>query len=359
MRKIPRTCVESTSLYRHGDAAGRDAAGLLDFSVSVNPLGPPASVLSALERHRQQLAGHYPDPESAQLVKCLAQRHGLEPEQITIGNGSNDLIYAVARAIRPRRVAVVEPTYTEYLRASLRAGAGVEHWLTDGPEFEPEVFDPEGADLVWLANPNNPTGRLWKPGRLESWIETFPRTFFIVDEAFLPFRRDEGAHTLMAATQRLPNVIVLRSLTKVYGIPGLRLGYAVAHGTRAAALREEIVSWSVNALAQAAGLAALEDQTFLARTYSWFIEEALPLAERLRTVSSVLEPIRSQANYVLVLLRGTTSGRLARQLATHGLAIRDAANFVGLDERYVRIAARTAEDNARLLAALGEVCAQE
>jgi threonine-phosphate decarboxylase len=358
MRKVPFTGYDQAILFRHGDAAGRDRAGLLDFSVSVNPLGPPPSVLATLERccRHTALLGRYPDQRCARLAEYLARRHGVDRDQIVIGNGSNDLIYAAVRAFRPRRVAIMEPTYTEYLRASLRAGAEVDHWLADEPDFDPETFDPQGADLVWVANPNNPTGRLWKSGRLEAWIEAFPRTRFVVDEAFLPFRRDETAHSLIAAVLRLPNLLVLRSLTKLYGMPGLRLGYLVAEESRAAALRDEIVPWSVNTLAQAAGLAALEDWAFLARTHSWFIEQALPFVQRLQSISSALAPIPSEANFVLVRLGGITSGHLVGELAARGIAVRDAANFVGLHDRYVRIAARTSEDNCRLVTALSEVC---
>jgi len=352
-------------LFRHGDVAGGLREGLVDFGVSVNPLGPPASVHHALRRGnappagsgQPSLIGRYPDSSCARLVECLARRHQVAPEQVVVGNGANDLIYAAARAFRPRRAAVVEPTYTEYFRASLRVGAMVEHWLAD-PPFVPRPFDVHGIDLVWLANPNNPTGRLWPPGCLVSWIDAHPRTLFVVDEAFLPFRLDEADHSLIPAIARLANLIVLRSLTKVYTLPGLRLGYAVAPGPWAAGLREEIVPWSVNALAQAAGLVALEDSAFLAQTHVWFEQEAPAFFKQLRAVSSALEPTPSEANYLLVRLHGITASRLVSRVAALGFALRDAGNFVGLDEYYVRLAARGAEDNRRLLDALRRVCAE-
>ena len=352
MRKLPCTRIEFASLYCHGDVAGRLHGGSLDFSVSINPLGPPASVLLALREATASLVGRYPDPASRRLVEHLARRHDVEPDQIVVGNGSNELIYAAVRAFRPERVAIAEPTYTEYLRASLLINAAVDHWLADEPNFGLEPFDPQGADVVWLANPNNPTGRLWAPGTLLSWIEAFPGTLFIVDEAFLPFRNDEAAHSLLPAVHRQANLVILRSLTKLYALPGLRLGYAVADKRRAAALRGELVPWSVNALAQTAGLAALEDDYFLAQTYSWFAKEAFSFCEQLRDVSSALQPVRSEANFVLVRLGGITSSRLVNQLTSQRVAVREAANFVGLDHRYVRIAARTLSDNRRLLALL-------
>jgi threonine-phosphate decarboxylase len=357
MRKLPCTPVGPASLYQHGDAAGRFNAELLDFSVSINPLGPPRSVLLALSEATASLIGHYPDPGCRQLVEKLARYHDVAIDQIVVGNGSNELIYAAARAFRPRRTAIVEPTYTEYLRATLHVNAAVDHWLADEPDFALEPFDPQEADVVWLANPNNPTGRLWPPGYLLSWIQDFPQTVFIVDEAFLPFRPDEGAHSLIPAVHSLPNLVVLRSLTKVYAIPGLRLGYAIMDARHAAAVRDNLVPWSVNALAQAAGIAALEDDSFLAQTRSWFAKEAVPFPEQLRRVSSALNPVRSDANFVLVRLRNMPSSKFVKELLVRGVAVRDAANFVGLDHHYVRIAARTLAHHARLLAALHETCA--
>jgi threonine-phosphate decarboxylase len=286
------------------------------------------------------------------LVERLAGQHAVGPDQVVVGNGSNDLIYAAARAFRPRRAAIVEPTYTEYLRASLRAGAAVEHWLAEGPEFAPEPFDPEGADLVWVGNPNNPTGRLWPPGSLAGWAEAFPKTLFIIDEAFLPFRSDELRHTLVPAVSRLPNVIVLRSLTKLYTLPGLRLGYAVASPELISRLREEIVPWSVNALAQVAGLVALRDAPFLAQTRAWFTAHAEPFVDQLRACSPRLDPLPSQANFVLVRVHGIAAEWLAAELADQGIGVRPATNFIGLGEHFLRMAARGPGDNGRLLAAL-------
>src|SRR4051794_40701792 len=154
MRKIPPPYTDPAPLFRHG---GRrpDQQGMLDFSASINPLGPPKSVLKALRAALPEIA-HYPDPDCRELTEKIAAYHGVSPEQVVVGNGSNELIHAIARAFRPKRVAIVEPTYTEYLRASLLVGADVDHWMSRSARFSLAPFDPEGADLVWLRNPNNP-----------------------------------------------------------------------------------------------------------------------------------------------------------------------------------------------------------
>jgi threonine-phosphate decarboxylase len=354
MRKIPSPLMDPAPLFRHG--GGQVARSVLDFSVNVNPLGPPASVLQALRRELPAIA-RYPDAECRRLTRRLADRHGVEPDRVVVGNGSNELIHALPRACRPRRVAIAEPTYTEYLRASLLAGAAVEHWLAEGDDFQPAPFDPQGADLVWLCNPNNPTGRRWPDAaRLAAWVAAFPHSLFAADEAFLDFDPDgDAAHSLIPHTARLPNLVVLRSLTKFYALPGLRLGYAVAGPDLARRLRTQLVPWSVNVLAQAAGLAALEDADYRARTRAWFHAEKANFSARLTASGAGLQPVSSQANFVLVRLGRMTAAGLTGRLAERGIAVRDASNFIGLDDRYVRVAVRTAEENGKFFQELQAV----
>src|SRR5208282_5473406 len=173
-------------LFRHGGLTGPDGKRLVDFSASINPLGPPLSVLRVLRRELAAVA-RYPDPYCTEITDRLAAFHAVPPDQTVVGNGSNELIHLLTRALQPRRVAIVEPTYTEYLRAALLAGVETTHWLPEAPQGAPRPFDPGDADLLWLCNPNNPTGRLWSRRELLDWVDTHPETVFAVDEAFLPF----------------------------------------------------------------------------------------------------------------------------------------------------------------------------
>jgi len=353
MRKTP-TPPEPERLFRHGDRAAARPGVRLDFSVTVNPYGPPPSVVKAL-RAGLSAVGAYPDPDCTALAEKIAARHKVGRDCVAVGNGSNDLIYAAARALRPRRAGIVEPTYTEYLRASLLAGAEIEHWLPGADDLVPAPFEPGGADVVWVCNPNNPTGRLWPPGVLPGWFAAHPETVFVLDEAFLPLLPDGEDQTLAPTAARAENMIVLRSLTKAYALPGLRLGYAVSNPRLAARLRAQVVPWSVNALAQAAGLAALDDDDFLCKSLTKLWREVEPFRAGLRFCSERLEPLPTRATFFLVRLHGLTSGRLAGRLAGRGIAVRDAANFVGLDARHVRLSVRSRSDNGALLDALQSV----
>lgn len=350
MRQLPPSYPRPAAPFRHGGApAGRGP--VLDFSASINPLGPPAGVLRALRRALASVA-HYPDPGCTELRARLAALHGVNPGQVVVGNGSSELIHALPRALRARRAAIAEPTYTEYLRASLAAGSDVEHWLAEGDDFAVGPFDPRGADLVWLCNPNNPTGHLWPRPTILSWVEAFPPTVFAVDEAFLPFRGDEAAVSVVSAVERLPNLVALRSLTKLYALPGLRLGYAVASPELAGRLRDQLAPWSVNALAQAAGVAALDDADFLRRTRAWAETEGDFLNRRLADLTENLRAVPSRAVFVLLRLHGISAARLTAALRERGILVRDASNFVGLDGRYVRVALRSPGDNRRLVGEL-------
>ncbi len=365
MRKIAAPYTDPTPLFRHGGRRA-DQKGMLDFSASINPLGPPQSVLKALREALPEIA-HYPDPECRELTERIAAHHGVAPEQVVVGNGSNELIHAIARAFRPKRVAIAEPTYTEYLRASLLVGAEVDHWLAEGSHFKFTAFDPEGAQIVWLCNPNNPTGGFWAGSQaLAHWISNHKRSCFVIDEAFLPLS-DENTlckrlalpRTLVREARRVENLIVLRSLTKYFGIPGIRLGYAISNRDLARQIRKELIPWSVSVLAQVAGLTALNDSAFDDQTRTWLTERFRPARDGFSFHSVGTRRdfllLRSHTNFILVRLRRLSSSELCECLRPHNILIRDASNFVGLDEHYVRIAIRTSAENQRLFDALSAV----
>jgi cobyric acid synthase CobQ/L-threonine-O-3-phosphate decarboxylase len=353
-------------------SCGRDPADILDFSASMNPLGPPDALRPAISRAVADL-GRYPDPDSAGLVQAASRRYGVPEQTLLAGNGTSDLLFALARAARGRpgaaagpvwdRAVIVAPCYVDYRRACERAGLAVTPFLTDPKRdfvLDFAALDaalPDAPALVFLGRPQNPTGRSFPDGPLRELAARRPESLFVVDEAFADFVPDFSSLT----RERPANVAVFLSLTKSFAVPGLRLGLFAADAALVARVRAELAPWPVNTLAQAVGEAFLGDAEFLSRTRT----ETARLRETLAGSLAGLPGVRvfpSQANFLLCRLEGAPDAAVAlrdRLLAGHGLAIRACADFEGLSGRYFRVAVRSGEDNARLVAAMGGVLAPD
>lgn len=357
MSRNPRTAVATPAhggdVYEVARRQGRAVEELVDFSANINPLGFPPGVVRAIQEALGLLV-HYPDPGCVELAQDLAVYHGLSPEEILVGNGSTELIYLVVRALKPSRALMVAPAFSEYQKALEVADIPYEFYLTSeaagftlsGP---PRDF---GADLVFLANPASPSGALLPPAELLTWVGRWQDsgTWVLLDEAFVDFV--EGA-SLKTYLRHFPRLLILRSFTKFFAIPGLRLGYLLGAPDLIARLAAVKEPWSVNTLSQAAGRACLQDQEYMHRTRSLVAAERQYLLDGLKALPG-LKPFPGAANYLLVKLAkpGWTARSLREKLVEHGLIIRDASNFAGLDERYFRVAVRLREENDRLLAAL-------
>lgn len=323
---------------RLSEDAGIAPEELLDFSANINPLGPPDWMRRVVSAHLSETA-HYPDPHCTALLRAAATRYETPVEEIVAGNGSSELLYALPRVLDCHRVVIVVPCYSDYRRAAERAGLEV-RTVADLEQLG------DAASLVLLGQPNNPTGRCFDTTRLRALAASYPRAWFVIDEAFADFV--EGLDRL--THQRPPNVIVLLSATKNYAIPGLRLGLAIADAPVAEKLRDALPPWSVNSLAQAVGTAALRDEEYLKRSRkqvaAWREQLAAWLAE-----TPGIRVFPSQANFLLACV-DRDACELSARLLRRGIAIRVCDNFEGLDARYFRVAVRTAEENARLAAAI-------
>ena len=347
-------------------AAARDLGlgwdEILDFSANLNPLGPP----HGLKKHlfdRFGLVRHYPDPFALGWREELARRHGLDPNQVLAGNGTTALIYLLTRTLRPRRPVVAAPAFGEYDRAlaqigvrpkTVRSGLRQEFDLT-AREVD-RIFD-FGPDLVFMANPSSPAGRLLDPEILEMVLYRAKScgAVVILDEAFLDFT---SARTMAKEAGSLNSLVVLRSLTKFYALPGLRLGYLTATSGLARRLLAGFEPWSVNVLAQWAGLFCLDQEDYAARTRTFVSRERAWLADGLAR-SGLGRVIPSSANYLLVKVEapGLTVDRLVSDLKDRGILVRDCASFQGL-KGYIRVAVNNRKANRRLLAAVrGELSA--
>ncbi len=323
----------------HGGAAQLAAAGfdpdrLLDFSASTLPGGPPPSVGEALAGVPLE---RYPDPRAHALRAALARHHGCPADHVLPANGSVELIRAVAlAALRPGdRALIVGPTFGEYAQAVRVAGG--EPCEIHGSAEVLAAIDRHEPRLVFVCNPNNPTGYLWEQAALDAIAR---KAFLVLDEAYAGFLdRPTGSGP---AADRL----LLRSMTKDCGLAGLRLGYALASPAVLSALEPLLVPWGVNAFAQAAGLAALAAHAEIRERLATLRQHRTVLLSALRVAG--WEIAAGEAPFFLV--RVGSAAAAARRLLDAGIVVRDATSF-GLPE-WIRISPRSAQDNARLLAAL-------
>ena len=336
--------------------AGRDQDQILDFSASINPLGPPDGLRAALARSIDRLV-HYPDPHCTELVEFLARRHHVAAEQIVVGNGSTEIFYALARGLSFARAVIPVPSYTDYAAAVQAAGRAICFLkLKESGDFAVDWQALEaalrGKDLVLLGQPNNPTGRAFDGDALCGLAARHPTTTFVVDEAFADFIAGYSSLAGRAA----PNVIVVRSLTKFYAVPGLRLGYAVASAEIARQIRGQILPWSVGVLAQEAAIDLLSDEDYARQSVALVGQQRTRLTDELMKFPG-LYVYPSVTNFLLVRLDGSDmeAAELADCLLREGIAIRTFDAEQHLDARYFRVAVRTEEENSRLCAVLGEI----
>jgi L-threonine-O-3-phosphate decarboxylase len=352
----PQTSRHGGNLIALARASGRAPQTLLDFSANINPLGMPAAARRALIAAIDDL-GHYPDPSCNGLREAIARHLGIAPERIVAGNGAEQLIWWLPRLLAARRVLVTAPCYLDYRRAAevwQRPLLSIPLWREEqfAPDLERLGAELRAGDLVWIGQPNNPTGRLVEPVALRAAVIAHPEVDWAIDEAFIDFVDDAES----VAGWDLPNLILVRSMTKFYALAGLRLGYAVLAPSRAAALMQLLPEWSVNSLAAAAGTALLNDPdlpAFAERTRVLIRRERGRMINALRGLG--LEVIEGQANYLLLQLpsRAPTAAELgARLLRAEGIAVRVCDNYEGLGERDLRIAVRGEDENRRLLEAL-------
>jgi L-threonine-O-3-phosphate decarboxylase len=318
---------------------------ILDFSTNTNPFGPSPKVREALTNLP---LGRYPDRESFALRRALANHLGISPQQIMPGNGTSELIQLIALAfLRPgQHVLILGPTYGEYERAARMMGADVHIWMANletGFIFDEDAICSQlkklPYHLVFLCNPNNPTGQIIPVSALAAWAKAHPKTLFIIDEAYISF----APHLESAIDIHAENILILRSMTKDYALAGLRIGYVVGTSSAINTLTRIRPPWNVNALAQAAGLAALHDQEYLSCTLSKLQQEKDFLQAALKQLG--FSTIPSAAHFFLVAVRQADC--LRHDLLLLNILVRDCASF-GLPG-YIRIAPRLHPENIHFL----------
>jgi len=355
--------MEKNLSHRHGGLPESDFARLavkprrvIDFSVNLNPLGCPNIVRNRWGELVQGI-DRYPSLDGRGIVHYLKERLGVAADQALGGNGSTELIYLIPRALGLNRVAIVTPSYHDYYRASILSGAGAVFIpLSSETLFQPlseEVLAEtlRHVDALWLGNPNNPTGTFFPRRTLVDLAARFPGKWLIVDEAFMPFLRDWETEST-AKPPILSNVITIHSLTKFYGLAGLRLGGVTGSVEVIERLRKIKEPWTVNSVSESVAPLLLQCGGYERDTLDLLEKERNRLFQSLMKVEGVTV-FPSRANFLLCRWDKTSDlDRLMRGLLGMGIYVRDCRNFPGLEKGYFRVAVRSFEDNARLVEVL-------
>lgn len=331
---------------------------VIDFSANINPFGVPASVRKAINGAVQQLV-HYPDPYQRKLRHALGEFHQVHPDHIVCGNGGADVIFRLVRAVAPKKALVPVPTFSEYGKALEENGCEVQYWTMPEPFVVTEAILDEleqgSYDFLALCNPNNPTGTLIAPGLLQQILDLAKQkqVFVLLDECFYDMTEDEmGIDSMILDSGSYANLLILKSMTKLYAIPGLRLGYGICSD---AELVERIRTmgqpWPVSTLASEAGCAAVEDHTYRTQFLKFLQEERDFLYDGLKSLGfRVWKP---HANYIFFQVPGCYD--LDRRLLTYHVLLRHCDSYVGLNAEYYRAAVRSREDNQYFLRCLRKI----
>lgn len=335
----------------------------LDFSANINPLGLATSARDAIESSIGDLI-HYPDPEAKELLGAIAEHYNLPLEGLVAGNGASELFYLFLQTVRPRRVLLPIPSFSEYERAALAARCQISYFqLNSEEDFRIDWADFMGAlpvaDCVILGNPNNPTGSLLMRNELVRALEMIKNgnQWIVVDESFLDFLAYEDRYSVRDLTAEYPRLFVVRSLTKFFALPGLRLGFGVACEELAKRLKAGKDVWNVNLLAQKAGTAVLGDREYQRQSRAFITAEAQYFYQRIARCSGI-HAYQPSVNFILLDVSGLgiTSMKFAARMKEKGILVRDCANYPGLDgQSFVRIAVRQRADNEQFLQALEEL----
>lgn len=352
-------------VYGHGgdrktaaEQFGQPIAEMMDYSANMNAAGPPPGLLDYLAECLPQIV-HYPDPGHRRLRGLLAERNQCTGEQLVIGNGAAECMALLLLALRPAVVGLVEPCFSEYAQLSSQYGSKImriygRQELAYRADVEEICQLIPQVNLLFLGQPNNPNGVQYIFNDLKRIADTANahKVILVIDEAFTDFIPLSQRVSLQGELERYTNIIIVRSMTKFYAIPGLRLGYTISSPELAARLRSQQVTWSVNTLAQAAGEWCLEhaaDTDYEQQTIARNIKQREYLHERLTQMGCAVCP--GEANYLLVELPEPWEAETFQMaMGQKGILVRSCAMYPGLSSRHIRVAVKDQEHNVQLLA---------
>ncbi len=345
---------------------GFKASEILDFSVNINPFGPPP-ILEDVMKDSNYWSSLYPEPDPTQVSGILAQWHEIPKNSVTAANGATELIYWAPRLVLNPQALILSPTFTEYERSVISSGGLTEHWIVKKEDGFRHDFHQitrnsiEKSNLLFICNPNNPTGALYTKWTLEdaikSWHEINPNLLCVIDESFLSFISGEENYSLISFAIEDKRVIILRSLTKILSVPGLRLGYAVGHPETISKLNSILPFWRVNIFAQKLAKRIFDCSEFIQKSKETVQSCRRNFLGELRTVPAI-HVYESSSNFVLIKIKNKkiTALGLRDDLAKNKIMVRCCDDFTGLaPNRFIRLAVKKEADNQFLVRTLETV----
>ena len=330
----------------------------IDFSANINPLGFPSWLRKEINRNIETLI-HYPDPEQKEVRKAAAKHFAISSNRVIYGNGASEFISILPDILGIDHIIIPVPSYSEYEKSSGKIKTsylelGEETGFTLNIDELSNIIDlSTGRKLIYIGQPNNPTGKSIPISEIEDLAEKHKDTFFCIDESFADFIPGYRSIVGAIAVRNIPNIIVIRSLTKFYGIPGLRLGLCLADPDIIHKIRKSQIPWSVNTLALKVGEKLFDDTQFFKDSVKTMKILRTELSKELETFFWI-KPYRGEANFILIKIsdQRVNIKELYRYLAERGIIIRLCDSFRGLDNSYFRIAVRTSHENDQLIKVL-------
>lgn len=326
----------------------------LDFSVNVNPLGVPQSVKIAL-LEAIEACSEYPDIRQEALKTAVSDMLAIQKEHILFGNGASELFMAVVHALKPKKTVIPIPSFYGYEYAAKACDSSISYYemkKENGFSLDAGIFEvlDESVDLLFLANPNNPVGGLLSKVFMKQLFEHCKKQgiYVVLDECFLDFCGQDSS--VLAGYVEFPNVIWIRAFTKIFAIPGVRIGYLINSDEELLRhIAGQLPEWNLSTFAQNAGLACVMEQEYVTQTRDYVEQEGAFLSEELRNMGFEVYP--HVANFLLLY----TELPLYERLLKKGILIRDCSNFHGLSKGYYRIAIKRREENEQLLKTIGDI----
>lgn len=336
---------------------------LIDFSININPLGLSLKAKEAITKNISELTC-YPEPDSRSLKMALGDFHRIKINNLAVGNGSIELIYLIPKALKAKKVLVITPTFSEYEFAAKSHEVQVAFFKTEEKDdFRIQLSKLRQylswADLVFLGNPNNPTGAYISLDDMLTLTGLCVKSnaILVVDEAFIDFVDGHEEDNLISIAATRPGLLIIRSITKFFALPGLRIGYGIGHRDFINKITSLQYPWNVNLLAQAAGEAVLKDKDYIYKSRRYVSKERRRLFHSLKAIKG-LKVFPPSANFILCKLE-QSSIKAARvlnaRLIEKGIVIRNCDNFRGLNQKFFRVAVRRRQENLKLLMAMKQV----